>query len=950
MDSLDSCNVVWNSPSTGSFGSMPLGNGDVGANVWVDPNGDLVFYVSKVDSFDEAHQLRKLGRVRLRLTPSLPVHDFSQTLFLREAAIVINAGGVSLRVWVDANHPVIRVTGTSKTPVEAAVSFDVLRDCSEQDDKADRLLWGYSNKSSVWMDHVRSQNTPEFAASAVDPIVNRMSGCRMSGDGFVRDGKRTLRKSGATTLDISVRVASSQAPTLREWFSEMDGPMASDWAAHQRWWQAFWDRSYIFVGRCGDGPVQLDQCRFTQFPQGSVAYRGHNEIGSARNAFQLSQRYALERFCQAAASRGAVPPPFNGSIFTMDMPAGTMGAFGTRGESVSADHRDWGSLPFMWQNTRLPYWSMAARGDYDMMLPGMKFVRDGLDVCRDRCRAIFGHEGAFIMEASLWNNVGVFDWNCMPQHLRYHFLASIETPAIMYEYYEHTQDRKFLNDILLPCADEFIRFYELHFQKRDTRGKMLMEPAATVETYQPVTNPNTEITGLRYLLAKLLSCDIGSDRRERWAKLLAELPDVPLRRVRGVDLLAVGEKYAPGREICESPEMYSVYPFRQAWLGTDARLASGRQSLHLRTVSLDGTADGQAVETGGWQTAPVQAAYLGLAREAARLTSINFNDEFIHWTDNFGPDTPWPLRPRARFPAFWETKMDYTPDNDHGANSANALQSMLLQSDGKKIYLLPAWPEDWDVSFKLHAAANTTVECIYREGRVQSLKVTPELRKADVVDMSTLENRVRTMVSVACSDRNYLFGLPAMLDGLPIPGKTTGPWLAKYGESLAGRGGPWPGCVFRGNVVYVHMLDGSIEPPVIPAGLVSSKYLTGKGEKPDTILKLEFDRPVDELALAAPALDSLTAGRRPARGEIDLGAPATFDRVEFTIDNPGYRRGHGCPFELQARQEDGSWRAILKGAVYGTIFSKRIDPVTTQCVRIVTSATVKSFQIFPPMK
>ena len=52
--------------------------------------------------------------------------------------------------------------------------------------------------------------------------------------------------------------------------------------------------------------------------------------------------------------------------------------------------------------------------------------------------------------------------------------------------------------------------------------------------------------------------------------------------------------------------------------------------------------------------------------------------------------------------------------------------------------------------------------------------------------MSTLENRIRTLVGMACADRNYLFGLPPMLDGLPKPGKTTGPWLAKYGESVTG--------------------------------------------------------------------------------------------------------------------------------------------------------------------
>jgi len=958
---LDDCHVVWDSPSTDSFGSMPLGNGDIGLNVWVEDSGDLLFYISKVDAYDAGHLLPKLGRVRLRLKPSLPVEQFEQTLVLRDGAIEIRSGDVELRIWVDANHPLIRVEGKSGTPREATVSVEPLRPLADASgpllaggtagvlfgDQADRLAWCYRNMSSAWADRLRSQNTAEMVAKAKDPILHRTSGCVLRGADFVRDGADSLRlKAGSARIDCTVRVLSSQPATPAEWLAEAQKPQTSDWDAHKRWWQAFWDRSHIFVSRCGAGPVELDQCRFTQFPQGSLVYRGHNQVASDVNAFQLSQRYALERFAEACAGRGAVPQPYNGSIFTMDLPNGVPSLLG--GGPKSADHRDWGSLSFMWQNTRHPYWAMAARGDYDTMRPGMKFVRDGLDICRDRCRKVFSHDGAFIMEASWWHNVGVFDWNGVPGHLRYHFLATIELPAIMCEYYEHTQDRPFLDEILLPCAEEFIRFYELHFPKRDARGKMVMEPAGTVETYQPVTNPNTEITGLRHLLTRLISFDVGEQRKAHWSKLLGELPDVPLHRVKGIDLLAVGDKYAPGRVNCETPEMYSVYPFRQAWLGREALLACGRQSLHLRMVSLDGTVDTQAVETGGWQAAPVQAAYLGLAREAARLTSINYNDQFVHWTDNVDPNTPWPSHPRARFPAFWETKMDYTPDNDHGANSANALQSMLLQSDGKKIFLLPAWPEDWDVSFKLHAAGQTTVECVYRDGRVQSLTVTPASRRADVVDMSSLDNRVRTLVNVACSDRNYLFGLPPMLDGLPRPGQTTGAWIAKYGESLTGvRAGPWPGCVFRDHIVYVHRLDGPIEPPPIPAKPVSSKYLTGKDEKPDTILKLEFDRPVEEFALAAPSQGSLTAGKPRSGPEVDLGRPTTFDRLEFTIDNPGYRRGQGRAFELQVKQDDGSWRTVHRGQVFGSIYSQRFDPVTGRQVRLhINLPGLRQFDLF----
>ena len=58
---------------------------------------------------------------------------------------------------------------------------------------------------------------------------------------------------------------------------------------------------------------------------------------------------------------------------------------------------------------------------------------------------------------------------------------------------------------------------------------------------------------------------------------------------------------------------------------------------------------------------------------------------------------------------------------------------MLLQPVGRRLYLLPAWPRAWDVHFKLHTPAQTTVECVYRAGRVERLTVTPETRRPDVV-------------------------------------------------------------------------------------------------------------------------------------------------------------------------------------------------------------------------
>ena len=50
-----------------------------------------------------------------------------------------------------------------------------------------------------------------------------------------------------------------------------------------------------------------------------------------------------------------------------------------------------------------------------------------------------------------------------------------------------------------------------------------------------------------------------------------------------------------------------------------------------------------------------------------------------------------------------------------------------------KIYLLPAWPREWDIDFKLHAPKNTVITGKVVNGEIQSLDVTPVSRKNDMV-------------------------------------------------------------------------------------------------------------------------------------------------------------------------------------------------------------------------
>lgn len=85
-----------------------------------------------------------------------------------------------------------------------------------------------------------------------------------------------------------------------------------------------------------------------------------------------------------------------------------------------------------------------------------------------------------------------------------------------------------------------------------------------------------------------------------------------------------------------------------------------------------------------------------------------------------------------RFPAFWGPGMDWTPDHNWGGSAMIGLQEMLMQVDGEKIFLFPAWPGDWDVHFKLHAPYSTTIEGIIKHGKVEKLEVLPASREKDI--------------------------------------------------------------------------------------------------------------------------------------------------------------------------------------------------------------------------
>jgi alpha-L-fucosidase 2 len=694
--SLNACNVAWSVPGPTSRQSMPTGNGDIGLNVWVEPNGDLCFYIGKTDAWGAAASgeknpwvkaggvLMKLGKVRVSVTPnplSKSGADFKQVLKLYNNEIVVDQGtgndAVQLKVWVDANHPVIRVESKSARPAIVKVTLDDWRIGAGDtvlSRQASGLTWYHQNPGDA------------------DPhLRDIIFGGIIKGDQLIQKNDTTLQSPHAVTAQlISVFPLTTNDLSARKWLSKASKqareieelPLEQTRLAHQQWWDQFWHRSWIFLA-------------------------GDNAADST------TRGYILQRFVTACAGRGAYPIKFNGSIFVVDNPSYQSNAKSAV-KSIDADYREWGGQYWM-QNTRAMYWPRLMAGDFDEMRPLFKMYAQILPDNAKQVKKFYHHKGAYFAETSpFWGGLLYMGPEVKANYTAHYFTPILELSMMMLDYYQYTGDQKFAKETLLPVASAGIQFFDQHFG-RDAQGKLLLDPDNSIEMFWKVHNPAPDIAGLHAVISRLIALPdnlVDGKTKADWRRIYNELPELPVGNRNGKPVLLpyTGPQTAKGYNM-ENPELYAVYPYRIYGLG--------KPDLPLAINTFEGR---KIKDKGCWIQDPIQAAMLGLTDDAQ--TDVTF--DLTH------------KEPSVKFPAFWATGHDYAPDQDNGGNGENGLQQMLMQTDGKKIILLPAWPKGWNADFKLNAPYHTTVQGKVENGKITDLVIIPASRIKDVVDLTTV--------------------------------------------------------------------------------------------------------------------------------------------------------------------------------------------------------------------
>lgn len=748
---LDNYNIVWNSPSANSLESMPCGGGDIGMNVWVE-DGDLLIYISRSGTFDELNSFPKLGRIRITMSPN-PLENpdhFHQELKLKEGYVEIkarkNGTETTINIWADVFNPVSHIDVTSNVPTKLYAAYEGWRFkervLSKPETEVCRTYMNAPVKAVVKCDTVKfdgtgvlfyHRNAGESAfdlaikQQKLEPIkgqfwnpINKLTfGGRLFAPNMIPAGN-TQGKYASTDYkgwqlcsinpsrkhNIKVVMHTAYAESIDEWLQELSETekkiIANEKSIRKatlKWWNDFWDRSYIFID---------------------------NDIPDPKNEkWQVGRNYQVFRYQLACNAYGSYPTKFNGGLFTTDP------EYINKSFNYSPDFRKWGGGSFTAQNQRLVYWPMLKSGDFDMMKSQFDFYNNMLNNAELRSMHYWGHQGACFTEQI--ENFGLpvgfeYSWK-RPEDfdpgVQYNAWIEYQWDTVL-EFCMMIIDTYFYNGTniskYLPLIESCLKFYDEHYQylslKRtpkalDAQGKLVLYPSTALETYKMATNPITTVTALKCVSQAMLDLPkeyLTKEQREYIESFRKRIPDDIYYRVQN------GKKtFSPAKSWerinnTEFPQLYTVFPWGIHGIGKE-ELDIARNTWYY------GNDVPQQKGVISWQQNAIFCAKLGLKKEAAELTIQKMKDS------------------GRRFPTWWGPGYDWTPDHNWGGSGMIGLQEMIMQCDGNNIYIGAGLPDDWNVKFKLCAPQNTIVEGHISKGKVINLIVTPEYRKKDVIFM-----------------------------------------------------------------------------------------------------------------------------------------------------------------------------------------------------------------------
>lgn len=738
---VDRYNLLWTSQSKGSHESMPCGGGDIGLNVWVEQN-DVLFYFCRSGSFDENNGFLKSGRIRIKLSPNpFGSRDFTQELKLEKGCVEIKGGGTEIQIWVDVFRPLIHVEIAGVTPFDIEVFYENWRYEDRPIRKGEGNATSYkwvipeglvTRKDSVVIENdavcffhkndspnifdktVAQQGLEAVKSTLYNPLEKLIFGGKLWGDYLEYNRSGTGRYAytdfkywslksvkSSTYHHVYIALHTAQENFLSEWKEDLDSILVEAYNPSakretQQWWSDFWERSFVLIDK-------------------------DNQDSSP---WKIGRNYQLFRYMLGCNAYGSYPTKFNGGLFTFDP------CFVDTAQFFTPDYRKWGGGTFTAQNQRLVHFPMLKSGDFDMMKPQFDFYLRLLKNAETRTKIYWGHEGACFTEQL--ENFGLpnpteYGWK-RPEYfdkgVEYNAWLEYQWDTVLEFCLMILETKRYCDaDITayLPLIKSCLTFFDEHYRwlaerrgikSLDQNGHLVLYPGSACETYKMAYNASSTVSALKVVLEKMIDLSEDLEEKDRWTKMLSRIPPLSLTTRNGKKMIAPAKLWERINNE-ESPQLYPVFPWRVYSIGKEDLDVAVNTYYHDPDVV-------KFRSHVGWKQDNIFAACLGLTEEAKELTLLKMRDGSF------------------RFPAFWGPGFDWAPDHNWGGSGMIGLQEMLIQTIDDKIYLFPAWPEEWDVHFKLHVDKVTTVEVELVDGKLRNLIVSPSNRSKDIVN--TIQN------------------------------------------------------------------------------------------------------------------------------------------------------------------------------------------------------------------
>lgn len=712
------CRVTWDSPSARAVDAMPL-PGSKGALAWVRfSEGALRIRPAHGGAITEDETYGSLGNVRIApegIDLSRP-RSFRQTLVPDEGAMtieVVAADGakVSWRLWFGAESLVIETRLSRPAPLVAAFGHATVNPALRGDDRVDvvdgALLYAHRNAGARRTRQLAGEQGQD-AAKLAPVVATRAYGLAIAGDrrpawrppvpatvegvpGHEWTG--VLPASAGHVLTLTLGASSGLMPEdlARRGNNVANGEVLPSvrLAAEQRW-EDFWRRGGIAINA---------------------------KAGPSDAAHQVGRNHTLARFLMAANQGAELPPPLRGGL---------------------SDPR--GGRPVGWtgQGLRMVGWAAVAGGDDDLLTPVLRLYRDRHGTAKARA-ALAKVPGALYPEAITLAGLSALPTgpDGMPRDpvLSRHLTSPVEF-AWMAARARLDLGRDLRAD--LPWMLDAVRAIDgLYTPKpapvKPTKGAkppttppapgpLVLHPGSALGVCPGATNPADLVAGLRALTSHLASSDqVGQGDKDAMAGLGARLPELPTGRRGETEFLLPAAKAPRIVGATELPELHAAWPFGLVGVAAPTGLELAQATWELAKEPRGEPRKAVSLRRGDVSGQPTLAilASLGLAEEGGKAAVAKMAD----------------AASSARFPLI-HGAAEEGPDLASLGAGMTGLHAMLVASEPDpkgRLFLLPAWPRNWDVTFRVRAPGGTIVDGTVESGKLVRLVTTPVERRDDVV-------------------------------------------------------------------------------------------------------------------------------------------------------------------------------------------------------------------------